>query len=215
MSSASTSYSSVFDPPPERYLPTTCSAWWSLSSPPLPPEGSLRSEYRKWLSAVIHLLWDQSPELMSLLWQYHPYRACLDSALAFDSQSATCPLRRLHLGCVSVHYRLKVLQCFLQRQNCVLHHSNHGSCTEHATARGAGESETRVGRSGRLGWRRAGGGPWSRDGSGCYEISLCSPVFGPQGKLTLHSSCSCPPGCGEHGTPRVFADTLVELARKL
>lgn len=200
--------SSFWDSPAERYLPTSCSAWWSLSTPPLPTRHNSRLQYQRWLQAVVQLLWDGPPDMMSLLWQYAPYRVCLDVALRTDSLSGSWPLDKLHRACVTVMCQLKVLQCFLQRQNCLIHHSNHGCCTEHATT----AAGSRPGAGGG-GWCPGGGR--SGDGAGCYELSLCRPVFHPEGKLALHSSCCCPPGCCESGAPGPFADTLVQLARQL
>lgn len=197
--------SSFMNAPEERYLPTTCSAWWSLAAPPLPSPTSSRLQFQKWLQSVIHLLWDGPQDRMCLLWQYAPYRVCLDVTLRTDSLSGSWPLDKLYRGCVTVLCQLKVLQCFLQRQNCVIHHSRHGSCTEFAASATAGGSRA----------RGAGDGRRCGDGSGCYELSLCNPVFHPEGKLALHSSCCCPPGCCEYGAPGSCADTLVELARLL
>lgn len=222
--------SSFWNPPQERYIPTTCSAWWSLASPPLPSSNSTRLQFKRWLQDVIHLLWDLPQDMMSLLWQYAQYRVCLDVSLRADALSNSWPLDKLYRGCVTVQCQLKVLQCFLQRQNCVIHHSNHGSCTEYAgqtprtTAARSPSGSRRRGRTsptqpergaGVSGAERRIGGCRSGDGLGCYELSLCKPVFHPEGKLTLHTACCCPQRSDKHDTFGVCADTLVELARLL
>lgn len=198
----SESASSFWGPAETRYLPTSCRAWWCLATPPLPRKWARRSEYYRWLRAAVEALWSGPSERRDLLWPYAPYRQCLEAALELEGQSRAVSTVRLHRGCQLLMVRLKLLQCFLQRQNCLIHHSRYGSCTEHASSSRGG-----------VGGERPPDG--CGDGDGCYLISLCQPVFQPEDRLALHSSCCCPPGIGEPEPPGVYSRTLVELARLL